>query len=166
MPKDVAAARDFFERDDRTKKEFEKWACGLIAAYPQGGGRKGADGGVDGTFWFGPKKEHKAVVSVKGGRNVGVAMVRELSGVAKSTGAAVGILLSLEEPTKPMRDWAAQAGTFTDASMGTVPRIQIVTVEEALRDGPAALAVNRMRHADTYKAAPKEEDRSAQGSLL
>ena len=30
----------------------------------------------------------------------------------------------------------------------------------------AALAVNRMRHADTYKAAPREEDRSAQGSLL
>ena len=80
-PKDVAAARDFFDRDDRTKKEFEKWACGLVAAYPQGGGKKGADGGIDGTFWFGPGKKLKAIVSVKGGRNVGVAMVRELDAV-------------------------------------------------------------------------------------
>ena len=40
VPKDVQAARDFFDRDAGTKKEFEKWACGLIAAYPQGGGKK------------------------------------------------------------------------------------------------------------------------------
>ena len=163
-PKDVGAARDFFDRDDRTKKEFEKWACGLIAAYPQGGGKKGADGGIDGTFWFGPAKEWKAVVSVKGGTNVGVGMVRDLDSATKREGAHVGILLTLEPPTRNMVAEAAQMGTFETGSFGTGPRIQVVTVEAALRDGPAALWVNRMRPAGTYKAAPWEEDGKAQAA--
>jgi site-specific DNA-methyltransferase (adenine-specific) len=164
-PKDVGAARDFFDRDDRTKKEFEKWACGLIAAYPQGGGRKGADGGIDGTFWFGPGKRMKAVVSVKGGRNVGVGMVRDLDSAAKREGADVGVFLTLEPPTRNMVAEAAQMGVVETESFGAGPRIQIVTVEEALARGPAAVDAP-LRHGDTYKAAPKEEDRSAQGRLF
>ena len=85
----------------RPKGEFEKWACGL-AAYPQGGGRKGADGGIDGTFWFGPDKKLKAVVSVKGGRNVGGGMVRDLDSAATREGADLGVFLTLEPPTRHM----------------------------------------------------------------
>ncbi len=164
-PKDVGAARDFFDRDDRSKKEFEKWACGLIAAYPQGGGKKGADGGIDGTFWFGPDKRFKAVVSVKGGTNVGVGMVRDLDSAAKREGADVGIFLTLAEPTRNMVAEARQMGTFEVEAFGAVPRIQIVTIGEALEGGPSALAVNRMREASAYKAAPRETDPKAQGSL-
>ncbi len=163
-PKDVQAARDFFDRDDRTKKEFEKWACGLIAAYPQAGGKKGADDGIDGTFWFGPDKKMKAIVSVKGGKNVGVAMVRELSDVVTSQNAHLGVLLTLEPPTSKMNEWAAQAGTLDVEGFEPRPRIQIVTIEDALDRGPNAVDAP-LRHGDTYKAAPAEKDTSAQGKL-
>ncbi len=53
VPQDLAGAQDLFNRDAPTKKEFEKWACWLIRAYPHGGGKMGADGGVDGIFRFG-----------------------------------------------------------------------------------------------------------------
>ena len=163
-PKDLEGAQALFDRDDPTKKEFEKWACSLVKAYPQGGGRKGADGGVDGVFRFGPAKEHQAVVSVKGGRKVGVQTVRELSDVVEHRGAQIGIYLTLSPPTKPMLDWAARSGTFTVEGYPPIPRIQIVTIEEALHRREAAIRVP-MRHADTYKAAPKEKDEGAQGSL-
>ncbi|PKL57917.1 MAG: site-specific DNA-methyltransferase, partial [Methanomicrobiales archaeon HGW-Methanomicrobiales-5] len=110
VPQDIGGARDFFERDDKTKKEFEKWACGLIKAYPQGGGKKGADGGIDGLFRFGPAKEHVAIVSVKGGKNVGVAMVKDLDATVTEQKAQIGVFLTLTPPTKPMLDWARGAG--------------------------------------------------------
>ena len=163
-PKDIGGAQDFFDRDDRSKKEFEKWAVALIKAYPQGGGKKGADGGLDGLFWFGQNKDHKAVVSVKGGKNVGVGMVRDLDAVVTAQKAAIGVLLTLTPPTKPMLDWAAQAGTFDVDGFGTVQRLQIVTIEEALKRKEAAVDT-KIRHADTYKAAPREKKADGQASL-
>ena len=163
VPRDLAGAQDLFDRDDRTKKEFEKWACGLVKAYPQGGGKKGADGGVDGLFRFGPEKRHTAVVSVKGGRRIGVAQVRELGDVVRERGAAIGVFLTLHEPTSKMAEWAKGAGTFEVEGFEPVPRIQIVTVEEALERGPAAIHAP-LRHADVHKAARREAS-DKQGSL-
>ena len=114
-------------------------------------------------FRFGPAKEHQAIVSVKGGRKVGVQTVRELSDVVDHRRAQIGIYLTLAPPTKPMLDWAAQSGTFTVEGYPPIPRIQIVTIEDALRLREAAVRVP-MRHADTYKAAARERDDS-QGSL-
>jgi site-specific DNA-methyltransferase (adenine-specific) len=164
VPKDIGGARDFFERDDRTKKEFEKWAVGLIKAYPQGGGKKGADGGIDGTFWFGPDKEHKAVVSVKGGRNLGVSMVRDLDAVISEQKAAIGVFLTLDSPTSKMIEWANKAGTFSVDGFPPIPRIQIVPIERALKERERAVQVP-LRHADTYKKAPREEAPERQGRL-
>ncbi len=164
VPQDIQGARDFFDRDDKTKKEFEKWACGLIKAYPQGGGKKGADGGVDGLFRFGAGKEHTAIVSVKGGKNVGVEMVRSLDAVTKDRKAQIGILLTLTPPTKPMRDWAAQAGTFQVEGFDPVPRLQIVTIEEAMERGPRAVDTP-LRHGSGFKKAAVEHNSAAQGML-
>ncbi|GAB4289630.1 MAG: site-specific DNA-methyltransferase [Roseovarius sp.] len=164
VPRDIGGARELFERDDKTKKEFEKWACGLIKAYPQGGGKKGADGGIDGLFRFGPAREHTAIVSVKGGKNVGVAMVRDLDAVVKAQKAQIGILLTLTPPTGPMLDWARGAGTFQVEGFDPVPRLQIITIEEAMEKGPRAVNTP-LRHGSPYKRAAREEDRGAQGSL-
>ncbi|KPP84495.1 MAG: Adenine specific DNA methylase Mod [Rhodobacteraceae bacterium HLUCCO07] len=164
VPQDIGGARDFFARDDKTKKEFEKWACGLIKAYPQSGGKKGADGGIDGLFRFGPAKEHTAIVSVKGGKNVGVGMVRDLDAVVTEQKAQIGILLTLTPPTKPMIDWAKGAGTLDVEGFDPVPRIQIVTIEEAMEMGPRAVNTP-LRHGNPYKKAAREEDRGAQGRL-
>lgn len=164
VPADVKGAQDLFDRDDRTKKEFEKWACGLIRAYPKDGGKKGADGGVDGFFRFGRDKEHLAIVSIKGGRNVDVKAVRELDAVVKEQRAQLGVLVTLHGPTAPMRDWAKSAGVLRVEGYPAVPRLQIVTVEEALEKKDRAVDAP-LRHADTYRAAPREEDGSRQGLL-
>jgi site-specific DNA-methyltransferase (adenine-specific) len=164
VPQDIGGAQKFFDDDDKTKKEFEKWACGLIKAYPQGGGKKGADGGIDGLFRFGPAKEHVAIVSVKGGKNVGVAMVKDLDATVTEQKAQIGIFLTLTPPTKPMLDWARGAGTFQVEGFDPVPRLQIITVEEAMEKGPRAVNTP-LRHGSPYKKAAREQDTRAQGAL-
>ena len=55
----------------------------LVNAVPYGGKKKGADSGIDGFIYFKPdgKTTEKAIVSVKGGDNVGVLMIRDLAHV-------------------------------------------------------------------------------------
>jgi site-specific DNA-methyltransferase (adenine-specific) len=161
-PMDAEAARDLFDRDDKSKKQFETWAVLRIGFIPQE--KKGADGGLDGVEWFGPKKEYKAIISVKGGRSVGVDMLRSLDAVITAQGAQVGVILTLEKPTSKMIDWARQAGMFEAPGFPPVPRLQIVTVEQAIAG--RARAVNLpARHNDTFRRAPREEDKGRQGAL-
>jgi hypothetical protein len=79
-PKDAGGARDLAERD---KYQFQWWACSLVNAQPYQGKKKGADGGIDGLIFFHDDKSgaKKIVVSVKGGENVSVPMVRDLAHV-------------------------------------------------------------------------------------
>jgi hypothetical protein len=91
-------------------------------------------------------------------------MVRDLDAVVSEQNAAIGVLLTLTPPTKPMLEWAAKAGTFDVDGFGTVQRLQIVTIEEALDKHEAAVDT-RIRHADAFKAAPKETGADTQGRL-
>ena len=160
FPTDIDGARKLINPKDKTRKEFEKWACGRIKAYPNRGGKKGADGGVDGIFWFGAKSEYKAIVSVKSGKNIGVDLIREFDAVVKKEKADIGIFLTLESPTKPMLDWAKTADVFKDKnSQRVVPRIQIITIQEVLdkiskKEDPVKLPMGR---GATYKQATREE---------
>ena len=68
VPQDIEAARDLAARGRENKNyyfEFEKWALSLIAAQPGNLSKKGADKGIDGNLYFGPKHEGRAIVSVK-----------------------------------------------------------------------------------------------------
>lgn len=133
VPKDVGAAEALAEAD---KHQFQLWACSMVEAVPFKGGRKGADGGVDGYIYFKPdgKTSEKAVVSVKGGKNVGVGMVRDLIATIERERAKVGIILTLTEPTREMKKEAATAGLYKTEMLGDFPRIQILTVQD-LFDG-------------------------------
>ena len=65
------------ERGDKNYYfEFKKWALRLIAAQPGNLSKKKADKGNDGNIFFGAKSEGRAIVSVKAGDNVGVAMTQ------------------------------------------------------------------------------------------
>ena len=77
-PTDLDGARDLAMRD---KYQFQWWAVSLVNAVPFAGKKKGADSGVDGIIYFKPegKTTEKAIVSVKGGENVNVSMVRDLA---------------------------------------------------------------------------------------
>ena len=62
----------------REKYQFQWWAVSLVEAQPFQGKKKGADTGIDGLKFFrdlDKKEVRKIIVSVKGGENVGPAMV-------------------------------------------------------------------------------------------
>ena len=161
VPQDIEGARAWFEHDDRTKKEFEKWALSLIGAQPWRQGKKGADGGIDGILPFG--KTDRAIVSVKGGK-VSVPMVRELANVVDRDKAQIGILLALNEPTKPMLTEAAGSGQYQAEGANPVPKIQIVSIEDAMRLRDRAVQIP-LRRSDTFRKAAREEDGSRQSAL-
>ena len=54
----------------------------------------------------------KAIVSVKGGANVGVAMVKDLIATVDREKAKIGVFVTLAEPTKPMEQEAVTAGFY------------------------------------------------------
>jgi site-specific DNA-methyltransferase (adenine-specific) len=119
-------------RDD--PYQFQFWALGLIGARPLEE-KKGADKGIDGRLYFfddGGSKAKQLIVSVKAGK-VQVSHVRDLVGVLQREGAEIGALISLNEPTGPMRKEAASAGMYKSPLTGTThPRVQLITVAELL----------------------------------
>lgn len=164
VPQDLAGAQNLAARgrDDKNYYfEFEKWALSLIAAQPGNLSKKGADRGIDGNIYFG--KTSRAIVSVKAGDNVGVSMIRDLRGTIERERADIGIFLTLTPPTKPMITEAAAAGQFEMDGFSPVPRIQIVSIEEALQLRDRAVRLPARRD-DAFKKA-RREDRGDQASL-
>jgi site-specific DNA-methyltransferase (adenine-specific) len=127
-PKDLGGARALAEQD---KYQFQWWAVSLVNAIPYGGKKKGADSGIDGFIYFKPdgKTTEKAIVSVKGGDNVGVPMVRDLAHVVDREKAKIGVFITLAEPTKPMSTEAVKTGYY-ETTYGKYPKIQILTIAE------------------------------------
>jgi len=112
--------------------QFQWWALSLIGARGVEQ-KKGADHGVDGRLFFfdeGADKPKQAIVSVKAGK-VQVSHVRDLRGVLDREKAQIGVVISFNAPTQPMRTEAASAG-FYSSPWGQHPRIQILTVAELL----------------------------------
>ena len=153
MPQDVDGARDLAKKD---KYEFQKWVLSVIDAQPYKGGKKGGDGGVDGTLYFKPdgKKTEKAIVSVKGGEHLTPAMIKDLIVTVEQQGAKMGVMVSLEPTTKDMVRDAAGAG-FYKTEFGQFPKIQIVTVEQLFL--PSNPIVMPWQDTSVFRKAPREE---------
>lgn len=133
-PQDLSAAMDLAERD---KYQFQWWAVSLVDALPFGGKKKGADGGIDGLIYFKPdgKRTEKAIVSVKGGKNVDVKMVRDLHSAMEREKAPFGVLISAALPTGPMEKEAAAVGVWQNEYTGRKhPRLQILTLAELFQN--------------------------------
>jgi len=150
-PTDVAGAEALAKQDPY---QFQWWALGLVDARPAEG-KKGADKGIDGRIYFHDEqdagKTKQVILSVKAG-HTNVAHVRDLNGVLTREGAEIGVLITMEEPTQPMRTEAADAGFYHSPGWnGDYPRIQLRTIAELLAgkglDVPPLQA--------TFKEAPK-----------
>lgn len=145
----------------QNRHQFEWWALSLVGARPSRP-RRGADQGIDGRLYFHDEpggKTKQVILSVKSG-SAGVSHVRDLRGVVDREGAAIGALISLQEPTGPMKKEAASAG-FYDSPWGRHPKIQLLTVGELL-DG-AELDYPPITGANvTYKRAPKYQRKVAE----
>jgi site-specific DNA-methyltransferase (adenine-specific) len=162
VPQDIHAARDLAARGKY--HEFEKWALSLIAAQPGNFGKKGADRGLDGRLYFGAKGTTLGIVSVKAGENVGVSMIRDPKGVIERESAGVGVFLTLTEPTKPMVAEAASAGLHEEPGFAPVPRLQIVTIEQAMQLRERAVQLPARRD-DAFRRAAREDAPNRQGAL-
>lgn len=141
-PTDLAGARALATED---KFDFERWAVAQVNGQPNE--KQVGDKGKDGVIRVptnDPKKSDRVLVSVKGGVRLVRSMVDELKGALTTHDAKAGVLITLEQPTRGMRDNADTSGvyrnTFTNKDY---PRIQILTVEEVLEgkrpDLPPAL---------------------------
>jgi len=125
QPVDVASARALAEKD---KKEFEIWAISLVEAAP-----REHDGGVDGVLSIPETKKTitKVIVQVKGGQALVPGMVRDLLGTVEKEKAAIGLLITLEEPTIGMNELAIHSGFYESPIWRKkFPKIQIRTVGE------------------------------------
>ncbi|MCC7178437.1 MAG: restriction endonuclease [Acidobacteria bacterium] len=144
--------------------QFQWWALGLVGARPAEG-KKGADKGIDGRIYFhdGDGNTRQIVLSVKAG-HVSVSHVRDLVGVVTREKATIGVLITMEPPTKPMRTEAVSAG-FYASPWGVHAVIQILTVEDLLAgkaiSRPPASQVDK-----TFKAAPKAQRQIPKAELL
>jgi site-specific DNA-methyltransferase (adenine-specific) len=127
-PKDLEGARALAAQD---KYQFQWWAVSLVDAVPFGGKKKGADSGIDGLIYFKPegKATEKAIVSVKGGENINVAMIRDLAHVVDREKAKIGVFITLAESTGPMKTEAVKAGLY-ETIYGKYPKIQILTIAD------------------------------------
>jgi DNA modification methylase len=141
--------------------QFQWWALGLVGARPVEQ-KKGADKGIDGRIYFhdeGPRGDTKQVIlSVKAG-GVSVAHVRDLVGVLAREKAQIGVLISMETPTKPMRTEAASAGFYSTPGLKKrYARVQLLTVAELI----AGANIDYPHTANvTVKRAPKSSKAAA-----
>ncbi len=167
-PRDLGAAKALAEAD---KHQFQLWALSMIDnAVPYKGGKKGADGGVDGYVYFQVPSDDgagsktvtgKAIVSIKGG-GVTDSQVKDLITTIDHENGQMGLFITLLPPTKPMVARAAAAG-FYEAGGRTYPKVQILTIEQ-LFDGKRP----EMPWLDpsVFKKAKREAGPDKQGSLL
>ena len=138
-PNDLGSARQLAQ-DNRY--QFQWWAGSLIKAKPLGGqagskiGKKGSDKGIDGEIVFideaqAPPK--KILVQVKSG-HVTSGHIRDLRGTLERENAAMGVYITLDEPTRDMRTEATAAGYYESPGWGQkYPKLQILTIAELLR---------------------------------
>lgn len=132
IPRDLGGAQSLF---DVNPFDFERWAVSLVDGQPHERAEQAGDKGVDGWIRFpvGTREVGRAIVSVKGGRSLNPAMVRDLRGTVESQRSELGVLIALAEPTKGMRDEAHRSGTYTHPLTNRAyPRLQIITVGELL----------------------------------
>ena len=143
--------------------QFEWWAVDLVDARPAKDHKKGADTGIDGYINFFDDKSGQAkqvIVQVKSGY-AGVNHVRDLKGVIEREKAAIGALITLREPTKPMLTEAAAAGFYESKEFpGRYPRLQILTIAELLAGKKLEYPAHRV---ETFAKAERKTKSQQEG---
>jgi DNA modification methylase len=181
VPRDIDSAMALANRkDDKTRKEFEKWA---VLTYSRNQARinekKGADGGIDGIVYFlnqgftvdhrldndkgfGDRSYGKAIFQVKS-RSGTRADLATLNSDRLREQAEIGFLICTSLPTKPMREEIAAAGKFKHPLMNREDdRLQVITVAELFQGKRLDLPMAR---ADAVKAAAAKGDADKQVAL-
>ena len=158
IPADLESAQALATKaDDRTRKEFEKWA---VLTYSDNkamiNDKKGKDYGIDGRARInvGGEEYKDVLFSVKSG-NVNSGMIRDFRGTIERENAAAGIFITLNKATKDMTQEAIAAGFYKNEYMqNDIEKIKIVTVEQIL----SGERLNILFVADVLKKAESVND--------
>jgi site-specific DNA-methyltransferase (adenine-specific) len=157
-PTDLQSAKVLADQD---RFQFQAWALGLVNARTAHSDRRGADRGIDGKLFFRDDVKsdlRQILLSVKSG-GVQVRDVRDLVGTMEREKAEIGVLITLEAPSKPMLKEAVEAGFYKSPNFNEkVPRIQIFTIEELLAG--KRIEIPHLQQ-ETFKQAPKAKGAKA-----
>ena len=120
-------------------------------------GKRGADQGIDGKIVYQGDEAGKfesVILSVKAG-HVTANHVRDLRGVVGREKAAIGALISMEDPTGPMLSEAVTAGFHESRTWNRrYAKIQLLTVADLLAGKQIDMPPVRQVGA-TFKKAPR-----------
>lgn len=157
-PLDLKGAEELAKQDPY---QFQWWALGLVGARPaESEKKKGADKGIDGYIYFHdePQKGRtKAIVlQVKSG-HVGTSQIRDLKAVVEREKAQIGVFITLNDPTKGMKEEALKAG-FYKSPWRQHPKIQILTIKELLAGKNIDYPPRRQTDVTFKKAERKTKD--------
>lgn len=160
VPLDIDAAIELANRkDDRLRKEFEKWA---VLTYTNNRAiineKKGGDGGIDGIAYIREIDDNEntltktVLFSVKSNKNLNPSVVRDLYGTIEREKAICGVLLTLY-PMENLEKEASRYGKYRHKLLGIeIPCIQVVTIQEMLNGGRLKLPVA----SDVLKSAERK----------
>lgn len=153
VPQDFASAVALANRkDDRVRKEFEKW---FVLTYSNNRAiineKKGGDEGIDGIGYIldfdaeGKQTVQKVIFSVKSGKTLTPSVVRDLYGTMTREGAVMGYLLTLYDMPNLEKE-AQKYGRYENQISGKrYDAISVVNVQQLLDgarfDLPLSLAV-------------------------
>lgn len=140
---------------------FQDWWLTEFEVFSTTEGTKGADKGIDGIgqYLVGEDQVIKVAYQVKGGK-VQSKDIDALIGVLSKHKCELGIFLTIEPPTKPMLDTAAQQG-FVEFPGFQFPRIQIHTLKDFFAHKRPKLPATNI----TFKAAQFKGKKSKQIDL-
>ena len=166
-PADVGSARMLAEAD---RYQFQWWALSLVKAKPvEGKEKKGADRGIDGVINFvddATGKLKRCLVQVKSG-HVSSATIRDLTGTLNREKAEMGLLVTLEPSTAPMRQEVAEAGDYHSPGWNRAyPKLQVLTVAELLTGKQPEMPPTRATFARAERIAGSGHQQPAMASLF
>ncbi len=165
QPTDSRSAAALAEQD---RYQFEWWALGLVDARPANDRRRGADAGVDGYINFfddNSGKPKRIIAQVKSG-HVNRGMIATLKGDMEREKAELGVFITLQPPTEPMRQEALSAGIYTPEHFPDQqhPRVQILTIDELLAG--QTVSYPRGGAPATFRQAPRRRRTQARQNNL
>ena len=127
------------KKDDRLRKEFEKWA---VLTYTNNRGmiheKKGGDGGIDGIAKIvdidanNQQIDSQIIFSVKSNKTLSPNIIRELFGTVERENASMGYLITLYPMDNLIKE-TKKYGSYHNVLLGkTFDKIQIVSIKDIL----------------------------------
>lgn len=127
------------KKEDKTRKEFEKWA---VLTYSNNlaiiNETKGGDGGIDGILYIRDidekrkEKRIKVLFSVKSNKKLTPSVIRDLSGTMQREGSEMGVLITLY-PMANLKKEGKKYGTYNyKLNNQNFSKISVINVRQLL----------------------------------